>query len=174
MNFFEPAQLAGYAAFVLGVMAFLGKSDRRLKIFNASQSLVYGVHFLLLGNLPAMASSLVSATRSALALKFKSLYLAAAIIVVNLTAGVIFVRTPVGWLPVLASCAATVAIFTMSGVGLRAVLFCCTLAWLVNNIVSGSIGGTLLELTIATVNGRTIYQMLNERGGFVGRPAEEH
>jgi hypothetical protein len=38
-----------------------------------------------------------------------------------------------------------------------------TLLWLANNILSGSIGGTLLETTIATVNSITIIQILRAR-----------
>lgn len=157
---FSVTQCVGYAAFLLGVSAFLQKNDRRLKALNGAESLVYAVHFALLGNMTACASTVVSGIRSLLAVKLRSPFLAAAIIIVNVALGFIFGRGCAGWLPVIASCAATLAILLMSGIKMRLVLLGCTLLWLVNNILSGSIGGTLLEAVIATINTATIAQML--------------
>ena len=36
---FNPAQLFGYAAFVLGVMSFLQKDDRRFKLYMSAECL---------------------------------------------------------------------------------------------------------------------------------------
>jgi hypothetical protein len=171
---FSPAQCFGYLAFVAGVAAFLQKSDRRLKLLGAVQGLVYAGHFVLLGNLPASASSLISSVRSVLALKRRSPLVPALIVVINVAAGAVLVKNGAGWLTIVASCAATVAIFTMRGVRLRMVLLGCTSLWLANNILSGSIGGVLLELTIAAVNGSTIIRMLRSRpqnGARAGGPS---
>jgi|ERR1035438_6791324 hypothetical protein len=160
MGLLSPAQVVGYIALALGITAFLQKSDDRLKLFNAIQGLVYALHFVLLGNLPASASSLVSSMRSFLALRYRSLWLGAAIVVVNVALGAAFVRSPAGWLPVVGSSIATVAIFTMRGVPFRSVLLVSTLLWLANNIITGSIGGTLLEIANATVNISTMIRMI--------------
>ncbi len=159
MNAFSPAQMVGYLALGLGITAFLQKNDSRLKFFNASQSLLYALHFLMLGNPPAAASALIASTRSFLALRYRSLYLAAVIVAVNLAAGAVFVHTGAGWLPVIASCAATIAIFTLQDIPLRLVLLACTLLWLTNDILSRSIGGTILELFIAGINISTMVRM---------------
>jgi hypothetical protein len=163
VQIFSAAQCVGYAAFVLGVSAFLQKSDRRLKTLNASESLAYAVHFTLLGNPSAAACSLLSSARSFLSLKTKSPLLAAAIVVLNVILGLVFAKSGAGWLPVIGACFATVAIFLMHGVRMRMMLLVSTLMWLANNILSGSIGGTLLEFTIATVNLVTIFRMLQLR-----------
>jgi hypothetical protein len=157
--YFSPAQVAGYIALALGITAFLQRSDRCLKFFNASQGLVYGLHFALLGNLPAAASSLVSSGRSFLALRYRSLALGIAIVALNIGLGLALSRSRAGWLPVAASCMATIAIFTMQGIRLRAVLLACTLLWLVNNILSGSIGGTVLEVANAALNLTTMVRL---------------
>lgn len=160
MRVFSPAQIVGYLSFVLGVTAFLQRSDRRLKFFNASESLTYAVHFALLGNLPAAASALISCTRSFLALKLRSAWLAVFFIAINLGVGAELVKRWTGWLPICATCSATVAIFLMKGVPMRITLLGSTLLWLANNIISHSIGGTMLETTIATVNTLTIIRLL--------------
>jgi hypothetical protein len=159
MQIFSPAQVVGYLALILGVTAFLQKSDQRLKFFNAVQSLVYGLHFVLLGHLPACASSLVSSLRSFLALRYRSLWLGAVMIAANLALGVAFVTNWSGWLPVVGSCIATFAIFTMRGVPFRLVLLASTLLWLANNVIAGSIGGTILELANAAINISTMIRM---------------
>jgi hypothetical protein len=160
MGLFSPAQVVGYIALALGITAFLQKSDDRLKLFNATQGLVYALHFVLLGNLPASTSALLSSLRSFLALRYRSWLLGAAIIGVNVGLGAAFARNTAGWLPVVGSSIATIAIFTMRGVPFRSVLLASTLLWLANNILTGSIGGTLLELANATVNISTIVRMV--------------
>jgi hypothetical protein len=47
----------------------------------------------------------------------------------------------------------------MRGIPFRVVLLCSTLMWLANNIVTGSIGGTVLELANATINISTMIRM---------------
>ncbi|SRR5260370_614160 len=83
MGLFSPAQLVGYIALVLGITAFLQKSDDRLKFFNATQGLFYALHFVLLGNLPASTSSLTSSLRSFLALRYRSWVLGTVMLCAN-------------------------------------------------------------------------------------------
>ncbi|MGA2038534.1 MAG: YgjV family protein [Bryobacteraceae bacterium] len=160
MGLFSPAQVVGYIALTLGITAFLQKSDDRLKFFNATQGLAYALHFVLLGNSPASASSLISSLRSFLALRYRSWVLGVVIVMANVGVGGAFVRSPAGWLPIVGSCIATMAIFTMRGVPFRSVLLISTLLWLANNIISRSIGGTLLEAANATINISTMIRMV--------------
>ena len=159
-GYLSPAQCVGYLAFVLGVTAFLQKHDRRLKSFVAAEAFAYAVHFALLGNSPASASSVVSGVRCLLALKTRSLWLLAAVIIINAGLGVLLVSRPLGWLPVVASCLGAFAIFRLRGLPMRITLFLCTLMWLANNILSGSIGGTALECVIAVANLSTMARRL--------------
>ena len=163
LGLFSPAQLTGYLALACGITAFLQKSDQRLKFFNATQGLIYGLHFILMGNLPAAASALLSSSRSFLALRYRSWILGAVMVAANIGLGFAFARSAAGWLPVIGSCIATVAIFTMRGVPFRCILLASTLLWLANNILSGSIGGTALELVIAVTNSYTIFRMMSAR-----------
>jgi len=162
MRLFSPAQVVGYIAFILGIAAFVQKADRRLKVLLAAESLVYALHFFLLGNPTASATALISSFRSALTVRYRSLLLATAIVVVNLAVAFAVAKSAAGWLPVIGSCAATIAMFTMSGIPLRSVLLGSTLLWLANNILSGSIGGTLLESMIATINLSTMIRLVRQ------------
>ena len=166
MELFSTAQCVGYVAFVLGVGAFLQKIDRRLKFLLASESLAYTVHFALLGNFSASASALISCFRSFMSMKTRSPWLATVIIGVYMAAGIAFAKNGAGWLPVIGSAVATLAMFFMRGIPMRLVLLSSTLMWLANNIISGSIGGTLLESTIAIINISTMIRIFRSPGGW--------
>jgi hypothetical protein len=171
-----PAQLFGYLAFALGVASFLQKSDRRFKWFMAGECLAYVVHFLLLGVPTAAASSGVSLVRSLLSLYTRSAWVAFAVVAVNLALGYGLATQWWNWLPLLASTIGTLALFLLHGIRMRVVMLGGTLLWIVNNVLSGSIGGTALELTILVVNCSTIWRlraaaMLNVSGKSApGRP----
>ena len=162
MAFFSFAQIVGYVAFVLGVASFLQRSDRNLKILNASECLAYTVHFFLLGNPSASGCAFISAVRSIVSLRFSSKVLAVVFIALNLAVGAYAATVWYGWLPVIACCIATYGIFLLRGVGLRLTFLTATVLWLINNIFSGSIGGTALEIVIFVTNATTIIRMLKE------------
>jgi hypothetical protein len=84
----------------------------------------------------------------------------------NVGLGLVVAHGPAGWLPILATCCATYAIFRLAGVPMRLVLLACTFMWIVNNILSRSIGGTVLEIVIATTNITTIARAVR-----AGKPA---
>jgi hypothetical protein len=50
----------------------------------------------------------------------------------------------------------------MEGIRMRAAMLCGTGLWIANNVITGSVGGTALELVIAAVNIVTIRRMVRE------------
>jgi multisubunit Na+/H+ antiporter MnhC subunit len=161
-SFFSPAQLVGYLAFAIGVYSFLQKDDRRLKATIGAQASSYALHFLLLGSSAAAAASSVTAVRALLSLYTRAPAVAVAIIATNIALGFATATNAAGWLPVVASCAGTVAFFFFDGVALRVILLGATMCWLANNLILGSIGGTLLELFLGAVNVTTTYRLFRE------------
>src|SRR5690242_7862031 len=113
MQWFSFAQLVGYVAFVVSAAAFLQKSDRSLKLLLFAQGIVYGAHFLLLGNLPAAASAALSGTRSLAAVKTRSTWVAIIFVGLSLAVGFAFAGRGFGWLVVIASIAGTLAMFLL-------------------------------------------------------------
>ncbi len=171
-DWLSPAQLTGYAAFVLGVVSFLQTDDRRLKAMIGMQAFSYAVHFYLLGSLPAMAASLVTCVRAIVSLRTRSPVVAAVILATNLGLGVVTAEVGVGFWLVAAATAGTVAFFWFDGIALRVVLLGSTACWLANNLIVGSIGGTLLELFIGASNASTCYRLWRARGR--ARPGADH
>jgi hypothetical protein len=161
-DWFSPAQLFGYVAFVLGVGCFLQIDDRRFKWFMTGECLAYVVHFALLGNPTAVASSLISMTRSLLSLRTRSKWVAVVVVAANIGFGLAIAKQPSDWLPLTASCLGTIALFTLQGIPMRLLMLCGTGLWIANNLIAGSIGGTALEVVVAAVNLVTIARMARE------------
>jgi hypothetical protein len=168
-DWFSPAQLFGYAAFVLGVGCFLQTDDRRFRWYMAGECLAYVVHFALLGNPTAMASSLISLTRSLISLRTRSKWVAVAVVAANVGFGLVIAEKPSDWLPLTASCLGTIALFMLQGIPMRLLMLCGTGLWIANNLIVGSIGGTALEIVIAAINLTTIARMAREASA-VSRP----
>lgn len=163
MSIFSPAQLFGYLVFAIGVLAFLQKKDTKLKYLLSIESAFYMIHFFLLGNMSACASAAISSVRTFLSLRFHSRILVVFFIALNIGISAMVVQSWIGWLPVIGSCTATIAVFLMTGIPMRATLLSATFFWLANNILSGSIGGTALETMIAIANFSTIVRMVRGR-----------
>jgi hypothetical protein len=156
---FSAAQLVGYLAFAIGVYSFMQKDDRRLRATIGAQAFSYAVHFTLLGSPAAAAASAVTCVRAFVSLHTRSPYVAGAILTTNVGLGFLTAESALGWLPVAASCLGTVAFFFFEGIGLRVILLGATACWLANNLLLGSIGGTLLELFLGAVNLATCYRI---------------
>ncbi len=156
---FSLAQCLGYVAFVLGVSAFLQRDDRRLKLLNAAQGLVYAVHFYMLGSLPLAGSAAVCALRSGTAAFVMRPWLAVPFVALNLAVGWRVAHTWVDWLPVAGFVIGTVSVFLLRGVPLRAGMFASSAVVMVAALLSGSIGGVALEASIAAANLVTIVRL---------------
>ncbi|WP_225984982.1 YgjV family protein [Noviherbaspirillum aerium] len=160
---FSPAQCAGYIAFVLGVGSFLQRSDKAFKILMAGECITYAVHFALLGNMTAVSSTLVSTLRSVLSLYTRSRWVVVFILALNIGLGLKFATGWISWLPLTASCIGTIALFMLNGVAMRALMLVGSILWVANNIASGSIGGTALELVLIVVNIFTMFRLQAEK-----------
>jgi hypothetical protein len=159
VHLLSSAQLLGYLAFVFGVGCFLQTDDRRFKIFMALECLSYVLHFWLLGQPTAVASNLVSLGRSLASMRSRSPWVALFFVSLSLGLGLWLNSGWASLLPIAASCIGTTALFLLNGLRMRLLMLLGTLLWVANNLIVGSIGGTLLELTAASVNGWTIWRL---------------
>lgn len=161
-NIFSVPQLFGYLAFFFGVGCFLQKNDLRFKVFMSLECVSYVVHFWLLGNYTACASSAVSVGRSVAAIRTRSRWVALFFILLSLAMGAWLATSWLSMLPIIASCGGTTALFLLHGVRMRMLMLVGTCLWLINNILSGSIGGTMLESVILVTNLWTIFRLLRD------------
>jgi len=159
LDYFSLPQILGYATFLLSMVTFSQKQDHRLKIWMSVQTLFYASHLYLMGNPAAAAGALLAVVRNMLSLRTRAWSVALLLLFANVLLGVFLVKAVWNVLPLLAVAIATVSIFRLEGMQMRLGVLCASLLWLVNNILTGSIGGTALELMIATVNSITIFRL---------------
>lgn len=146
----------GYVALVLAVTSFLQKNDIRFKSYLAAEFIAYVVNFTLLGNPTAAASSLVAVTRSVMSIYSKSVWIACVFVAVNLAFGFGLAKVWWNWLPLIATSIGALAVFLLRGIPMRLGMLVGASLSIANNIMSGSIGGSALEIVITMINIYTI------------------
>ncbi|MBS1211130.1 MAG: YgjV family protein [Proteobacteria bacterium] len=144
---------------MLGMVTFSRKHDGHFKLWLTVQNLLYGVHFFLMGNPAAVVSMGLSVARNLLSLRTRALWVALLLLVANLLLGFFVVKSAWNVLPLLAVAIATLSMFRLDGLRLRYGMLLATLLWLANNILTGSIGGTVMECVVAIVSCVTIFRL---------------
>lgn len=157
------AQALGFVSFGLGISTFYQKNDRRLKIIMLIFNLNHLLHFILLGSAVSAFSAALSAMRTASSIYTSSKYVAVIFLLAGVGLGLYIADHWWDLWPVVGTMIGTFAIFMLRGIQMRIAFLVGACCWLTNNILVGSIGGTLLELTVITVNSLTIFRMLREQ-----------
>ncbi|MGF1688678.1 YgjV family protein [Photobacterium japonica] len=162
-QFFSGAQLFGYLSFVLGVLTFYQKNDRRLKMLMLLLTLNHAVHFALLGAVAACASALLSLLRTSVSLYTRSHRVAYGFMLAGALMGYWVADTPADMLPIFGTTIGTYALFCLQGIVMRFAFLVGGACWLANNFIIGSIGGTALEALLMSVNVLTIWRLWRDR-----------
>ena len=153
------AQWLGLLSFALGVVSFYQRDDKKLKIVMLALQFNNVLHYGLLGAWTASFSSMLSVARTGLALRTRSRRLAYLFIALSFLLGWVIGDTWTDIFPILGTSMGTYAMFCLSGIRMRLAFLLGSAFWLTNNIIVGSIGGTLLEMTIVIVNLNTIRRL---------------
>ena len=163
MEYLNLAQVVGYISFILGISTFYQKDDRKLKIVMVVFNLNHMLHYLLLGSIVSALSALLSALRSATAIYVSSKVVAGIFIFISLVSGVWLSNSIWEFWPILGTIIGTYSVFILKGIQMRIGFLIGATCWLVNNMLVGSIGGTLLEVTLISVNVMTIFRLLKDQ-----------
>lgn len=160
--FWSFPQIVGYIAFSFGVLAFLQKVDLRLKFFSALECAILAAHFYLLDNQTAAFLVLLSSFRNIAAIYTRSLWVAGFFLILGVSGGLYTAQYWFSFLVIIAQIVSTSALFTCQGIKLRFAFLFASSCWLVNNILTGSIGGIALETFIILANITTIRRLNKE------------
>ena len=115
----DLAQMAGWLAAAAAIIAMLQKSDLRLKQGLIIHTVLYGVHFALLGLPTAVVSCVIALARITLSIYTRSLLCAAALIIISIAMALALSRSTVEILPLAASVVLTLSLFRFDGIKLR-------------------------------------------------------
>jgi hypothetical protein len=153
------AQTFGFVSLTLGLSTFYQKDDRKLKWVMLLLNISHLIHFLLLGSLTSVLGALLSALRTGAAIYTKSIWVACLFIIATLVIGANFAENWYQMLPLAGTIVGTFSIFLLKGIALRIGFLIGAGCWLGNNLIIGSIGGSLLEMAVITMNIITIYRL---------------
>ena len=156
MTAYWLAQGVGVLAFLIGITTFIHRSDRRFKLQLSLYSAVIGVHFFLMGAIPAGMSAELNVLRTIISVYTRRLWVMAVFIALTLILGLSKLHHAMELLPIIGTVASTWALFRCRGLTTRCVMWCSTAGWVAHNFWLGSIGGTLIESSFLIVNGVNI------------------
>lgn len=161
------AQGFGFISLALGLSTFYQTDDKKMKIVMIILQVNHLVHFLLLGSIVSALSALLSGIRTALAIKISSKRVAALFIVLTLGSGIALADNIWQLWSIIGSVIGTYSVFLLKGIKLRIGFLIGSTCWLINNIIVGSIGGTLLEAAAICMNLITISRMYRSKENSV-------
>lgn len=141
----DLAQMAGWLAAAAAIIAMLQKSDLRLKQGLIIHTVLYGIHFALLGLPTAVISCVIALARISLSIYTRSLLCVAVLIIFSVATALAVSRSTVEILPLAASVVLTLSLFRFDGIKLRLGLLGGSVLWLIHNIYVQSWGGICLE-----------------------------
>lgn len=157
------AQAFGLLSFILGIVTFYQKDDQKLKIIMLALNINHCIHFLLLGSVVSALSAVLSAFRTVTAIYISSKWVAAVFIFISIVSGIALADHASQLWSIAGTVIGTYSIFLLKGIKLRIGFLIGASCWLTNNILIGSIGGTLLEMSAITVNLTTLYRLYRDQ-----------
>lgn len=153
-------QICGLVALGFCIAGFANKNDDRLMVLLISANVAFALMFAFFASWTAAALTVLVILRIALARKFQGSWrIMAVILAINLLVAAATWRVPTDIFPLTAAVLGTVGMFLLRGIPLRIVLGLAALAWMLNNIVIGSVGGTLAEGMVLVTNIITIVRL---------------
>lgn len=145
------AQLVGVAALTMVVLSYQGGTQRRILFLQICGSLLFTIHFGLLGALTGAAINAVSMARAIAFHRYgtrqrRPVWLPVAIGALFVIAGVITWQGVLSVLPIAAMLVSTYAFWQQDAQRLRAIVIGSPPLWLMYNFAVGSIPGIVTEL----------------------------
>ncbi|HKK56717.1 YgjV family protein [Marinobacter sp.] len=153
-------QIVSLVALAFCILGFASKRDDRLMVLLISANVAFALQFALFGSWTAAILSLLVIGRIILARRYLGNWqVMLAVLVVNLVAAALTWRSPVDFFAIAAAIFGTVGMFMLRGIPMRLMLAGAAVCWMLNNIVIGSVGGTLAEGMVVITNFITIFRL---------------
>ncbi len=153
-------QFCGLVALGFCIAGFANKNDDRLMVLLISANVAFALMFALFESWTASALTVLVILRITLARKYQGNWsIMLAMLAVNLLVAWATWKSVTDVFPLAAAVFGTVGMFMLRGIPLRIILGLAALAWMLNNIVIGSVGGTLAEGMVLVTNVITIIRL---------------
>lgn len=153
------AQGIGLAAMLVGISAFRQRDDERFRLRLGLYQAAIALHFLLMGASTAALSAGLSCARTAASGHTRSPWVMLFFLMLVWGLGIPKITSAVQWLPIMGTTIGTWGLFRAQGIVLRLSMLAGGLCWTSHNILIGSIGGSLIEVSFLFINCHTMYRM---------------
>ena len=163
MTIMIVAQLIGLLAMGLDVYATLHKPDKHLIRIHSIGSMLFALHYFLLGAIPGALSELLNGTRAGLSSFTKSRLLAFAFLFLYIALLFIIPENALDTLPFLSSILITIGIYFFHGISMRLFYICGFMLWLIYSIYVMSIGGIIVFLILILTSSITIRKLIQSK-----------
>ena len=161
------AQMYGFIAMLMTLMAFLQKDDTFTKKLMMVSVFFWGIYYILLWMMSGLIVIIIWYIRMLLSIKYnKNKYILIFVLVITIFAWYYTYTDMVSLLPIIASLYATYAFFYLERLRLRASLVWISFIWLIYHIKMGAIAGILNEIMVQIVLMITIYRMIHLEWGM--------
>ena len=157
------AQGVGLFSFVVGASAFLHQNGQRFRLHLTVFQILLCIHFIMMGAFTAAFGCGISAARSYASTRTKSNKVMWFFIALLWLMGLPSLQHSYELLTIFGASVVTWGLFQVDGIKLRLLVLFNSFCWLTNNLLLGSIGGTLMETTFIIVNLYTISKMFISR-----------
>lgn len=160
-QFFTVAQLIGVLAYIVGVSAFLQRSDQAFRRQLTIVNMIMIVHFYLLGpaSYPAAILNVINIFRNISSGYTRNMFVMLFFILLMWLASWNSITNPMQYLSVIGTSIVTFSMFRLRERSMRIGILFSSALWIVYSVWIGSIGGTAIEITFAIINIITIYKL---------------
>ena len=162
------AQGLGLVAPVVAWTGMASPDDRFLKKTAMVSTLIFALHYYMIGIPVASMVCLVIAVRNFASLFKMARRLAPLFICMHLSVGFLLAEDIFTWLPSIAAVGGAIAYFYMSAIPMRVVLIGCTMLWLIHDVHVQSVGGVISCVVGMVITVTTIYR-ISRRDDLVER-----
>jgi hypothetical protein len=167
-DYLNLAQGLGILAFCIEIVSFSMKNDKRQIVMRAVSSFVWVFHYHALGKwVPAIIVA-VDLLRYATALYVRARPkliwpVFGAFSLAYLCIGIYFQNTLLDLMPALTGILSCFSMLVLSGIPMRIGFMGVMSSWLVYDFCIHSVGGTINNAVMLTINGITIYRILRDQ-----------
>ena len=148
----------------LDVWATLRKDDNGLRKIHGIASLLFSVHYFLLGAIPGALSELLNGIRTGLSAYTQARALAFFFLVIYVVCLLVIPENLVTALPFIAGFCVTTGLYFYQGVRMRLFYLAAGIMWLVYSLSVFSIGGIVLFSIVTITTSITIFRLARPEG----------
>lgn len=152
-------QWIGIGAYFVGLFAFTRKNSQHFKFTLLLCQSIICLHFFMMGAIPGAISAGLSCARTYTSTRTRSSLIMWIFIILVWIMGLYSLNHHYELFTMLGSSIATWGMFKFNSVLLRFSVMTSSICWLIHNILLGSIGGTLMEISFIIINGITIFRL---------------